>query len=65
MVIFVPEIVASAVFELVYVIAPGLLVVGGIMANGGFPTFLEGIVKFDNNGVPLLTVNVVVVVADK
>ena len=65
MVTVVPEMDASAVFELVYVIAPVLFEVGGVIANGGFPTFLEGIVKFENAGFPLLTTSEAVVVPAK
>ena len=41
------EIVATSVFELVYVIGPLLLVVGGIRVNGAFPNSFAGTDKFD------------------
>jgi hypothetical protein len=45
MVIIFPTIVATSVFELVYVNAPLLLVVGGRMAKGAIPTILGAIEK--------------------
>jgi hypothetical protein len=43
MVIVFPSIVATAVFELVYVNAPALLlVVGGVMVKGESPIFFKG-----------------------
>jgi hypothetical protein len=47
MVIVVPEIVATDVFELVYVKAPLPLVVGAIIVNAAAPNVFAGTVKFD------------------
>jgi hypothetical protein len=47
-----PTIVATAVFELVYVNAPVLFVVGATIVNGASPyTFVIGL-KFANMGTP-------------
>ena len=45
MVIVLPSIVATSVFELVYVIKPVLLDIGGTIVKGASPMFLKGIVK--------------------
>ena len=45
MVIVLPSIVATAKFELVYVIKPLLLDVGGTIVKGASPMFFKGIVK--------------------
>ena len=48
MVIVFPSIVATSVFELVYVKAPVLLlVVGGTIVKGASPIFFKGIVKIN------------------
>jgi|Laugrespbdmm15dd_1035085.scaffolds.fasta_scaffold346708_1 hypothetical protein len=48
----VPEIVATAVFVLVYVKAPVLLVVGGGIMKEASPTAFIGIEKLEIVGVP-------------
>ena len=60
-----PTIVATAVFELVYVNAPVLAVVGGVIAKGALPITFDWTEKPVNVMVPLLTVRVAVVDADK
>jgi hypothetical protein len=45
MVTIFPVMVATAVFELVYVIAPALLDEGATNANGAFPNVFVGTVK--------------------
>ena len=47
MVIVFPSIVATAELELVYVIKPVLLDVGGTIVKGASPIFLKGIVKIN------------------
>jgi hypothetical protein len=54
---------ATAVFELVYVNAPVLFDVGGTNVNAAFPTVFAGI-ENDNVGKPLLTTKFVVVPED-
>jgi hypothetical protein len=65
MVIVVPAMVATAVFELVYVYPPVLLEVGGVIVNAEFPIIFVGTEKLVRTGVPLFTVRVEVVVAAK
>ena len=55
MVIVFLEIVATSVLELVYVKAPLLLVVGGVIVNGAFPNTFAGTEKFDKFVVALPT----------
>jgi len=55
---------ATAVFELVYVNAPVLFEVGGTNVKGAFPTVFAGIENCDNVGKPLLTTRVLVVSED-
>jgi hypothetical protein len=65
MVILFPEIVATAVFELVYVIKPSLLVVGGIMLKDASPNDFIPTEKLVRTVVALFTVRVAVIVAAK
>jgi hypothetical protein len=62
MVTVVPEIVAIAGFELVYVNAPLLLDVGADIVKAASPTFFMGTEKLDIVGASLLTVRVAVAV---
>jgi hypothetical protein len=47
-----PTMVATAVFELVYVNAPVLFVVGATIVNGASPYALAIALKFPNIGTP-------------
>jgi hypothetical protein len=64
MVIVVPTIVATAVFELVYVIAPSLSVVGAAMEKDASPNVFVIAEKLVITGFTFSTVSVAVVVAD-
>jgi hypothetical protein len=59
-----PSMVATAAFELVYVSAPVLFVVGATIVNGASPYAFAMGLKFENMGAPGLTVMLVVIVAD-
>ncbi len=63
-VIVLPETVATDGFELVYVIAPLLLVVGGTRAKSASPMILAGTEKPERTVVAWLTVRVALTVAD-
>ena len=58
------EIVATSGFELVYVKAPLLLVVGGVTAKGAFPITFTGTEKSDIAVTVLLTTRAAVMNAD-
>ena len=64
MVTVLPAIVATAVFELVYVKAPLLLDVGATKLKAAFPNVFVIAEKLDRTGVALFTVRVAVVVPD-
>ena len=64
MVTVVPETVATAVFELVYVKAPVLLDVGATKLKAAFPNVFVIAEKLVIVGVALFTVRVVVIVPD-
>jgi hypothetical protein len=56
-------IVATSVFELVYVMGPLLFVVGGVNVNGASPKVFDGTVKFDIVVVARVTIRDAVAVA--
>jgi hypothetical protein len=60
-----PSIVATVVLELVYVNAPSLLLVGGVMLKAGFPDAMDGTEKLVRTVVALFTWNDAVIVSDK
>lgn len=60
-----PLIVATAVFELVYVKAPLLVEVGALRANAELPTALDATEKLLSVGVILFTTNSAVIVPDE
>ena len=64
MVTVLPTIVATAVFELVYVKAPVRLVVGATKLKAAFPNVFVISEKLDRTVVALFTVRVVVIVPD-
>ena len=64
MVTVLPAIVATAVFELVYVKAPVLLDVGATKLKAAFPNVFVIAEKLVIVGVALFTVRVVVIVPD-
>jgi hypothetical protein len=64
MVTVLPAIVATAVFELVYVKAPALLDVGATKLKAAFPNVFVIAEKLVIVGVALFTVRVAVVVPD-
>jgi hypothetical protein len=65
MVTVLPAIVATAVFELVYVKAPALLDVGATIEKAAFPNVFVIAEKLDRTVVALFTVRVAVVVPAK
>jgi hypothetical protein len=65
MVIVLLSMVATAVFELVYVNAPSLWVVGAINAKAPSPIVFAGTKKLVSVDIPGITVNVAVIVSDK
>jgi hypothetical protein len=60
-VIVLPAIVATAVFELVYVKAPVLFEVGAVIVKAASPIFFKGIEKLVIVGFGLVTVNTAVI----
>ena len=64
MVIMLPAIVATSVFELVYVNAPGPLVVGGTNANAADPNVFSATLKFLRLGKLLVTTNGAAMIPD-
>ena len=65
MVTVLPSMVATAVFELVYVNAPSLLVVGATKLKAASPTVFTGTKKLASVDIPGTTVKVVVMVSVK
>jgi hypothetical protein len=59
-----PTIVATNKFELLYVNAPVLLVVGGVIAKGSSPFIFAETAKLDKTVVRRFTLNNAVILAD-
>ena len=64
MVTVLPAMVATAPFELVYVISPSLVVVGGPKLKFALPNALDKLAKLVRTGVPKFTCNNAVIVPD-
>ena len=65
MVIVFPSMVATSVFELVYVKSPSLLVLGATKPKAESPNVFAGTEKLDKTVVPGITVRVAVMVPDR